>query len=79
MAELQERRNFSYGAKRMAVYLSKPNGFAANYKKVARLMQLHGLSSRVCPKRSSSKLDASDGTKGRLVNILRDTSPLLVR
>ena len=43
MTELQKRRNFSYGSKRMAVYLSKINGFAVNHKKVARLMRLHGL------------------------------------
>ena len=35
----------------MAVYLSKLNGFAINHKRVARLMRLHGLNSRVRPKR----------------------------
>ena len=76
MTELQKRRNFSYGAKRMAVYLSKLNGFAVNHKKVARLMRLHGLNSRVRPKRRcSTKLDASDLSKEPLVNILnRDFS-----
>ena len=71
MTELQKRRNFSYGAKRMAVYLSKLNGFPVNHKKVARLMRLHGLNSRVRPKRRcSTKLEAIDQTKGPLVNIL---------
>ena len=51
ISELQKRRNFAYGAKRMAVYLSKLNGFAINHKRVARLMRLHGLNSRVRPKR----------------------------
>lgn len=81
MTELQKRRNFSYGAKRMAVYLSKINGFAVNHKKVARLMRLHGLNSRVRPKRRcSAKLDATDQTREPLVNLLnRDfssTSPM---
>lgn len=81
MTELQKRRNFSYGAKRMAVYLSKINGFAVNHKKVARLMRLHGLNSRVRPKRRcSAKLDATDHTKESLVSVLnRDfssTSPM---
>lgn len=81
MTELQKRRSFSYGAKRMAVYLSKLNGFAVNHKRVARLMRLHGLNSRVRPKRRcSNKLDASDQTKGPLKNLLnRDfssTSPM---
>ncbi|WP_304643928.1 IS3 family transposase, partial [uncultured Parasutterella sp.] len=51
ISELQKRRNFAYGAKRMAVYLSKLNGFAINHKRVVRLMRLHGLNSRVRPKR----------------------------
>ncbi len=52
ISELQKRRNFAYGAKRMAVYLRKLNGFAINnHKRVARLMRLHGLNSRVRPKR----------------------------
>lgn len=72
MTELQKRRNFSYGAKRMAVYLSKINGFAVNHKKVARLMRLHGLNSRVRPKRRCpAKLDATDQTKEPLVNLLK--------
>ena len=68
----------------MAVYLSKINGFAGNHKKVARLMGVHGLNSRVginrAKRRCSSKLDATDQTKEPLVNILnRDfssTSPM---
>ena len=51
ISEFQKRRNFAYGAKRMAVYLSKLNGFAINHKRVARLMRLRGLNSRVRPKR----------------------------
>ena len=51
ISEFQKRRNFAYGTKRMAVYLSKLNGFAINHKRVARLMRLHGLNSRVRPKR----------------------------
>lgn len=78
MTELQKRCNFSYGAKRMTVYLSKLNGVSVNHKKVARLMRLHGLNSRVRPKRRcSTKLDASDQSKEPLANILnRDFSSM---
>lgn len=67
--------------KRMAVYLSKLNSFPVNHKKVARLMRLHGLNSRVRPnRRCSTKLDASEQTKETFVNFLnRDfssTSPM---
>lgn len=47
----QEAHNYAYGAKRMAVYLSRLNSTAVNHKRVARLMKLHGLNSRVRPKR----------------------------
>ena len=75
------RSTFYRKRKRMAVYLSKINGFAVNHKKVARLMRLHGLNSRVRPKRRcSAKLNVTDQTKEPLVNLLnRDfssTSPM---
>ena len=45
--DFQEAHSYAYGAKRMAVYLSRKNKKAVNHKKIARLMRLHGLNSRV--------------------------------
>lgn len=72
ISELQKRRNFAYGAKRMAVYLSKLNGFAINHKRVARLMRLHGLNSRVRPKRRIHyKTEMLEPVQEPLYNVLK--------
>lgn len=72
ISELQKRRNFAYGAKRMAVYLSKLNGFAINHKRVARLMRLHGLNSRVRPKRRIHyKTELLEPVQEPLYNVLK--------
>ncbi len=72
ITEFQKRRNFAYGAKRMAVYLSKLNGFAINRKRVARLMRLHGLNSRVRPKlRIHFKTEMPEPVQEPLLNELK--------
>ncbi|MVX56468.1 IS3 family transposase [Parasutterella sp. NM82_D38] len=72
ISELQKRRNFAYGAKRMAVYLSKLNGFAINHKRVARLMRLPGLNSRVRPKRRIHyKTELLEPVQEPLYNVLK--------
>ena len=72
ISELQKRRNFAYGAKRMAVYLSKLNGFAINHKRVARLMRLQGLNSRVRPKRRIHyKTELLEPVQEPLYNVLK--------
>lgn len=72
ISELQKRRNFAYGTKRMAVYLSKLNGFSINHKRVARLMRLHGLNSRVRPKRRIHyKTEMLEPVQEPLCNVLK--------
>lgn len=49
--EFQQAHNYAYGAKRMAMYLSQKNNKAINHKRIARLMKIHGLNSKVRPRR----------------------------
>ncbi len=56
----------------MAVYLSKLNGFAINHKRVARLMRLQGLNSRVRPKRRIHyKTELLEPVQEPLYNVLK--------
>ena len=67
----QEKHYYAYGSKRMAVYLSRLNKQAINHKRVARLMKLHGLNSRVRPKRCFKAYESTGKCLAPLRNLLK--------